>query len=242
MARRSVGTGLANARIRPIAPVRGGGTRHRAIGRDRRRFWHHGRNPDQRRRARAARQHAAHGRDPGGSHHHSRAHIGRAFQSGRVAGLCAEARTDAAGSVALRRRAGRRRHCRNHDRACDVCVAADRRVAENANRRFAMVCRRRRGIRPARDHPRRHKVQPRGSPVAGRSLHHRRLLVHGLDLVCQSRRCHRTIDDQYVFGDSARGPSRLYRGRTLRRCRGADLHELAAARGGGAAKTREAQT
>jgi arsenate reductase (glutaredoxin) len=57
------------------------------------------------------------------------------------------------------------------------------------------------------------------------------LLVHGLDLVCQSCGSHRALDDQYVFGHSPRRSSRLHRGRILRRGRRADFHELAAARG-----------
>ena len=44
-------------------------------------------------------------------------------------------------------------------------------------------------------------------------LHHRGLLVHRVDLVCQSGRCHRAIDDQYVFRHSPRRSSRLHRGR-----------------------------
>ena len=80
--------------------------------------------------------------------------LGRAFQSGGVAGLCLEGRTDAARCAGLRRRANGRRHRRNHDGACDVRAAADRRLAENANRRRAMVCRGRRRVRPGRDHPR----------------------------------------------------------------------------------------
>ena len=78
-------------------------------------------------------------------------------------------------------------------------------------------------------------------PVAGRPLHHGRLLVHGLDLVCQSGRCHRALDDQYVFGHSPRRSSRLYRGRTLRRGRGADFMNWLLRGAGEAAKTREAQ-
>ena len=49
-------------------------------------------------------------RDPGGADHHSRADFRRAFQSGGYPGVCAEARTDAARCVALRRGADRRRH------------------------------------------------------------------------------------------------------------------------------------
>src|SRR6185312_5839756 len=48
---------------------------------------------------------------------------------------------------------------------------------------------------------------------------------------CQSGRCHRPLDDQYVFGHSPRRSSRLHCSRTLRRGRRADFHELAAARG-----------
>ena len=76
----------------------------------------------------------------------------------------------------------------------------------------------------------RHPVQPRGGALAGRPLHHGGLLVHRLDLVCQSGRCDRAFDDQYVFRHSPRRSSRLHRGRTQRRRRGADFHELAAAR------------
>ena len=130
-----------------------------------------------------------------------------------------QARTDAARGAALCRRAGRRRHRRNHAGACDVRAAAARRLAEDANRRRAMARRGRGHLRPGRDHPRRHPVQPHGGAVAGRPLHHRGLLVHRVDLVCQSRRRHRAIADQHVFGHSPRRSSRLYRRRTLRRGR-----------------------
>src|SRR6185503_11992292 len=95
-----------------------------------------------------------------------------------------------------------------------------------------MARRGRRRVRSGGDHSCRHPLQPRRGAVAGRPLHHGGLLVHGLDLVCQSGRCHRPLDDQYVFGHSPRRSSRLHRGRTLRRGGGADFHELAAARGG----------
>src|SRR3954471_21433090 len=94
-----------------------------------------------------------------------------------------------------------------------------------------MVCRGRRRFRPSCNHPRRHPLQPHGRAVAGRPLHHGGLLVHGLHLICQSGRCYRALDDQYVFGHSPRRSSRLHRGRTLRRGRSVDLDELAAARG-----------
>ena len=44
------------------------------------------------------------------------------------------------------------------DGACDVRVAAARCLAKGANRRRAMVCRSRRGIRPGRHHSRRHPL------------------------------------------------------------------------------------
>src|SRR6266576_192345 len=66
--------------------------------------------------------------------------------------------------------------------------------------------------------------------MAGRSLHHGRILVYVVDLVCESRRCDCAIDDQQLFRDSPHGPSGLHRGRTLRRDRRLDADELVAAR------------
>src|SRR5438876_4010156 len=67
--------------------------------------------------------------------------------------------------------------------------------------------------------------------MAGRSLHHGRILVYVVDLVCESRRCDCAIDDQQLFRDSPHGPSGLHRGRTLRLDRRLDADELVAARG-----------
>ena len=54
-----------------------------------------------------------------------------------------------------------------------------------------------------------------GGALAGRPLHHRRLLVHGVDLVCQSGGRHRAIADQHVFRHPPGRSSRLHRRRTL---------------------------
>ena len=206
-----------DVRIRSPAPPDRGSPRHRDTGRDRGRLRHHGGNPDQGRCARAARQHAADRRDTGGAHHHSRADIGRAFQSRGLAGVCAQARTDAARGAVVRGGADRGRHRRHHHGARDVRAAAAGCVAEGANRRRAMAGRGRGRVRPGCDDPGRHQVQPAGDPVAGRALHHGGLLVHLVDVVCQSGRRHREIADQYVLGHSPGRSARFHCRRTVRR-------------------------
>ena len=99
---RPSGAAAASRRDRPQAAKRGRGlmidlSRRLAAealgtgvaGRDRCRLRHHGGSADRRCGPGAARQHAADRRHPGGADHHSRADLGRAFQSGRDAGLCA---------------------------------------------------------------------------------------------------------------------------------------------------------
>ena len=82
-----------------------------------------------------------------------------------------------------------------------------------------------------------------GGAVAGRPLHHRRLLVHGLDLVCQSGGCHRAIDDQYVFGHSPADLPGFIAAELCGAVVALMLDELAAARGGrGGQRSKEAQT
>ena len=81
-------------------------------------------------------------------------------------------------------------------------------------------------------------------PVAGRALHHRGLLVHSVDLVCQSGRCDRAIADQYVFRASARP---ICRASSPPNCAAPSLAHaadgLAAARGRrGDAMTKEARS
>ena len=142
-----------------------------------------------------------------------------------------EGRTVAARCAALCRRANRRRHRRNHGRACDVRAAADRRLAKMRTGGAQWFAEGVAAFGLVATILGRHPVQPPGGAVAGRPLHHRGLLVHGLDVVCQSGRCDRAIADQHVFRHPPRRSSRLHRRRTLRRGRGADVHELAAARG-----------
>ena len=88
----------------------------------------------------------------------------------------------------------------------------------------------RRRVRPGRDHSCRYPVQSSRGALAGRALHHGGVLVHLVDVVCKSRRCHRAVADQYVFRHSPGGSARLHRRRTRRRGRGAAADELAAAR------------
>jgi hypothetical protein len=57
--------------------------------------------------------------------------------------------------------------------------------------------------------------------LRGRSVHHRRLLVHFLHIVCKPGRNARTGRKRYVRRDSSRGCARLYR-RADRRGRGRD--------------------
>ena len=91
--------GELRSRLRLRAPS-GRGARHGAAGRNRRRLRHHGRDADAGQCGRAARQHTADRRDPGGVDHHPRADFRRAFQSGGVAGVRAQARIAVARSGA----------------------------------------------------------------------------------------------------------------------------------------------
>ena len=221
----------ADVRLRSAAPPDRGSARHRDPGRNRRWLRHHGGDPDQGRRAGAARQHDPDRRDPRGADHDSWSDLGRAFQSGRDTGVCAPARTDAGRGAVVCGRAGRRRHRGDDFGACDVRAAIAGCLAQDPNRRRAMARGRCRRVRPGRDHFGRHPFQAAGDPLAGRALHHGSLLVHVVDVVCQSRRCHRAIADEYVLRHSAHRSSRLHRSRTLRRDRGDDVDGLAAARG-----------
>ena len=112
------------------------------------------------RRHRAARQHAADRRDPGGADHHLRPDLRRAFQSGRDAGLRAAPRD--------RRRAralpmspaqivgGIAGTLLAHAMFELPIVAA---LAQGAHRRRPMARRSGRHLRPDRDHPRRHALR-----------------------------------------------------------------------------------
>jgi arsenate reductase len=64
---------------------------------------------------------------------------------------------------------------------------------------FAMVRRVGGDIRAHPHDPCRNPIRPRLSPMARRPLHHRRLLVYGLDLVRQSGRGDRAFADQHLF-------------------------------------------
>ncbi len=59
------------------------------------------------------------------------------------------------------------------------------------------------------DHPPDAQSPPRGRSRLGRSLHHVRLLVHGLDVVCQPGRDLRAVPDQHICRYPPRGCGRI---------------------------------
>ena len=131
--------------------------------------------PDEGRRARAARQHAADRRDPGGADHDPRAGFGRAFQSGGDAGVCAAARAAGARArcsyVVAQIVGGIAGHMAAHAMFALPLLDA---FAEGAHRRRRNGLPKASRLRPGRDHPGRHPLRARCGAVAGRPLHHRR--------------------------------------------------------------------
>ena len=87
------------------------------------------------------------------------------------------------------------------------------------------------GIRFARD----------GRAVAGRALHHGRLLVHGLHLIRQSGRRDRACFHQYLFGHPPDRSAGLHRRATAGRAVRAGFRRLALARGGRHGRTAESR-
>ena len=148
-------------------------------------------------------------RDPCGADHHSRPDFRRAFQSGGLAGLCA--------ASANCRRATRCSMSRRRSPAAllgtmvahamfalpllDASLKARTGGAQwfaEAVAAFGLVATILAGIR----------FRARGGAMAGRPLHHGGLLVHRLDLVCQSRRRDRALADQHVFRHPPARPAR----------------------------------
>ena len=115
------------------------------------------------------------------------------------------------------------------------------RFHEGAHRRRAMVRRMGRYLRPSRHNPCRYPLRTRGRAVAGRALHHRRLLVHGFNLFCQPRRRYRTGLHQYLFGHPTYRPARLHHCATAGGAMRACLCGLAPARGRRRGRTLESR-
>ena len=141
----------------------------------------------------------------------------------------------------LCRRANRGRHRRDDAGARDVRAPARRRLAQDAHRRRAMAGRSGCRLRPGRDHSRRDQIQPSCGALAGRALHHGGLLVHRVDVVCQSRSRHRAVAHQHFFRHPPDRSSRLHRRRARRRVRRADADGLVAAGRRGVGVAKEAQ-
>ena len=136
-----------------------------------------------------ARQHAADRRDPCRADHNSRSDLRRAFQSGRIAGLRAQGANCSARDAALyiaAQIARRHRRHRSLRMACSACrcwmlslkvrTGGAQWFAE-AVAAFGLIATILAGIR----------FNATRRAVAGRTLHHRGLLVHRLDVVRQSR-------------------------------------------------------
>ena len=95
---------------------------------------------------------------------------------------------------------------------CSACRCSSSRM-KVTNRRRAMAGRSRRRVRAGRHHPRRHPLQSSRRALAGRSLHHRGILVHGIDVVCQSGRRRCALPDQYILRHPADRSAGLHRKR-----------------------------
>ena len=77
-------------------------------------------------------------------------------------------------------------------------------------------------------------LQERGDPGRGRTLYHRRLLVHGLHLLCESRRHDRARADRQLFGDRAGRRAHVHRRAIVWRAGRPRPHALVPRGGGGA--------
>ena len=75
----------------------------------------------------------------------------------------------------------------------------------------AVARRIRRHVRAVADHPRMRGAQRRGNSLRGRSLYYGGLLVHRLDVVCQSGRHHRALAVRHVRRHRAGRRRRLHR-------------------------------
>ena len=155
-------------------------------------------------RARASGQHAADGRDSRSADYDPRADLRRAFQSGRLPRLCAQARSPAAGNGPLHSGANHRRRCGTFAAHLMFGLPMLETSLKAADRRRAMVCRMGGDVRPRRYHPRGPSFRAAVRALARRPLHHSRLLVYRLDVLRQSGRRDRPIPHQHLFRDQAR--------------------------------------
>src|SRR2546428_532071 len=157
------------------------------------------------------------GRGPGGAHPHLRIDLGRALQSRGHPGRGLSGRARLGRCAALHRRAGRRGLRRRRGGARDVRDAPLHRFATRARRPRPGLQRVRGDLRaPGGD------IGMRASALQRRSfcrvgVHHGRVLVHGLDVVRESRGDPRPVGDRYVRGDSSRGRAGVHRRPATRR-------------------------
>ena len=201
----------------PAAPACCRSDRHRLPGLHRRRFRRHGGAADERHGAGAPRQHAADGRHPGRADHRPRPGLRRALQSGGDP-------RDAAQRRASRPPTARPTSPRRSPAASPGTLRRASDVRAAALRSFAHV---RTG--PGNGSPRRSPrsaLSPRSSAgsvsaprrsLAGRALHHGRLLVHRLHVLRQSGGRDRARLHRHVLRHPAGRSSGLHRRATPRR-------------------------
>ena len=178
----------------------------------RRRLGHHGGQVDQGHRRRPSWQHVAHGRNSGGADHNVRAHLRRAFQSGRKLGDGHPPRAALVKPWALCPCANRGRLRRHHCCPCHVRPRPVPGINDGAHRLASVVRRVCCGVRIGPHHHRRRPHAPRHGCGGGWPLYHRGLLVHGLDLVRKSRRHHCTGAVGHLRWHSARPCGCIHRG------------------------------